>query len=264
MSSRKPNVARSSEIATIDSAEAERLAADLARALIELLRDLEPPEWKTPTDCELWSVHDQVAHLVGWNEALISFRELLGQFRTAMSRTKELGNIIDAQNQVQVDARREMPPDQLLTRYEETYDLAARKRRRLASILGPIRVYSSYMGGWIKVSYVTNQIFLRDTLVHRIDIARATGRELRLAEPERRVIEDMVRDWFERTQAKATLVLEGPAGGTYLGDADPIATLTVDAIEFVRVLFGRAEKSIVQRSGDGAEAERALSVFFPV
>jgi uncharacterized protein (TIGR03083 family) len=255
---------RISDISPIDTAEAERLSADMSRALIDLLKRLDPDDWDLPTDCERWSVRDQVAHQVGWNEALVSFPELGRQMVRALRRTKELGNIIDAQNQVQVDARRDLSPDQLITRLEETYEGAAAKKRRLGSLLGPVPVYSSYLGGWIKVSYVTNAIFPRDILVHRIDIARATGKDMKPGEAERRLIEDIVKDWYIRAQTSVRLELQGPAGGTFVGSDPSGATLTADAVEFTRFLFGRAERDVIQVSGDQAEADRALSVFFPV
>lgn len=255
---------RASDIAPIDAAEAERLCSDLTRALIDLLRTLGAEDWDKPTDCELWSVRDHVAHQVGWNEAFSSFKEMAHQVGHAARRTKELGNIIDAQNQVQVDERRDLAPEQLIARLDATFEGAVAKRRRLTSFLGPVPVYSSYMGGWINVAYLTNAIFPRDIFMHRIDIAKATTGQVKLGEPERRLIEDIVRDWYGRTKAKVRLELQGPAGGTFVGGDEPVSTLQADTVEFVRFLFGRADRTVIQISGDQAEAERALDVFFPV
>ena len=255
---------RASDIEPIDSAEAERLSTDMTRALIDLLQTLDQDHWDLPTDCELWSVRDHLAHQVGWNEALASFKELAHQVGRAARRTKELGNIIDAQNQVQVDERRDATPDELIARLEETFERAASKRHRLTSILGPIPVYSSYMGGWINVAYLANAIFPRDILMHRIDVARATGKALRLGRSEQRIVEDIVKDWFGRTRAKVRLELQGPAGGVFTSSEEPVATIAADAIEFVRLLFGRADRSVLLITGDLSEVERALDVFFPV
>ncbi|HYI45606.1 MAG TPA: maleylpyruvate isomerase family mycothiol-dependent enzyme [Actinomycetota bacterium] len=252
------------EIAPIGTNEAERISADMVRGLIDLLKTLPPEEWDRPTDCDLWSVRDHVAHQVGWHEALLSFPELMRQMGSAVRRSKELGNVIDAQNQVQVDARRGLSTDDLIARLENTYVAAATKRRKLGSMLGWIPAYSSYLGGWINVSYVTDAIFPRDIYMHRVDIAKATGKEMVMGESERRLIEDIIRDWYGRTKESVRLELTGPAGGTYEGDRTPTVTFTADAVEFTRLLFGRAERDVLEISGDRATAERALSVYFPV
>lgn len=252
------------DIAPIHGHEAERLSSHMARELIDLVSDLSPEEWSSPTDCDLWSVRDHIAHQVGWHEAVLSFPELMRQFGGAVRRTRELGNVIDAQNQVQVDARRGLATDELVSNLERTYGDAATRRRKLGGLLGWIPAYSSYLGGWINVSYITDAIFPRDIYMHRVDIARATGRELRLGDPEHRLIEDIVRDWFGRTKENVRLVLTGPAGGTYESAGEPAVTFTADAVEFTRMLFGRAGREVLEISGDRATAERALSVYFPV
>jgi hypothetical protein len=165
---------------------------------------------------------------------------------------------------VQVDARRGLSTDELISSLEKTYEGAASRRRKLGDLLGWIPAYSSYLGGWINVSYVTNAIFPRDIFMHRVDIAKATSRDLRLGEPERRLIEDIVRDWYARVKENVRLELTGPAGGTFLPDQEPTVTFTADAVEFTRMLFGRAGREVLEITGDRATAERALSVYFPV
>ncbi|HWL65906.1 MAG TPA: maleylpyruvate isomerase family mycothiol-dependent enzyme [Actinomycetota bacterium] len=255
---------RVSDLRPLDTEEAERISNEMSRALVQLLKELDVSEWDSPTDCDRWTVRDHVSHQIGWNEALISTRELFHQMSSAAGRVKEIGNIIDAQNQVQVDERRHLEPPQAIACLEETFPRGAAKRKRLSSILGRVPIYSAYLGGWMKVEYLAAAIFPRDIYMHRVDIAQATGREVKIGPAETRLIDDIVRDWFARTKTAVRLELTGPAARSYVSDNAPLATLRVDAVQFTRVLFGRADRSIIEIEGDRTIADRALDTFFPV
>jgi hypothetical protein len=76
--------------------------------------------------------------------------------------------------------------------------------------------------------------------MHRVDITRATGREMVLtADHDGRLVADVVAEWARRHGQPFTLHLTGPAGGVFTqgtgGDE-----LTLDAVEFCRTLSGRA------------------------
>jgi hypothetical protein len=76
--------------------------------------------------------------------------------------------------------------------------------------------------------------------MHRVDVARATGREMELTpEHDGRILADVVAEWARRHAAPFTLTLTGPAGGTYVA-GDNGEHITIDAIEFSRTLSGRA------------------------
>jgi hypothetical protein len=94
--------------------------------------------------------------------------------------------------------------------------------------------------GWQPLGYLFDIGFTRDVWMHRIDLVRALGRPAELtAEHDGRLIEDIVAEWAGLHDEPFTLHLEGPAGGRYTGrgGADP---MTLDAVEFCRVLSGRA------------------------
>jgi hypothetical protein len=79
--------------------------------------------------------------------------------------------------------------------------------------------------------------------MHRVDIARATGRPLELtAEHDGRIIADVVREWAERHGRAFQLRLTGPAGGTYAGggSAGSAERVVVDTVDFCRIASGRA------------------------
>ena len=84
-------------------------------------------------------------------------------------------------------------------------------------------------------------ILTRDPWMHRADVARATGREMVLTpEHDGRIVADAVAEWARRHGRPFRLTLTGPAGGEFVsGDGGEV--LTLDAIEFCRVLSGRVE-----------------------
>ena len=253
-----------STIPPIDAAESERLYAELTQSMTALLGGLSPEQWEAQTDCELWRVRDMIAHLTGWSEAFVSARELAHQSTGALRRRGELGNVVDAQNQVQVDDRRSISTGELLERFSSKAPRAAGRRRALSRAIGWLPAYVPYLGGWVDLRYVSNVIFLRDIYMHRIDIARATGIPYQAGPADQRVFDDIVRDWFERSGARARLEIDGALRGRYVAPAEPIATLSADGVEFTRMLFGRAGRDVVTVEGDETAAARWLDTFFPV
>lgn len=88
-------------------------------------------------------------------------------------------------------------------------------------------------------------ILTRDPWMHRVDIARATGRDLVLtADHDGRIIADVVAERARRHGRPVTLTLTGPAGGEFVAGDGSGERISIDAIEFCRILSGRA-------SGDG-------------
>jgi hypothetical protein len=85
--------------------------------------------------------------------------------------------------------------------------------------------------------YLVDVILTRDTWMHRMDVARATGRLPELtAEHDGRIVADVVEEWAERHGRPYRLELTGPAGGTFGRGAPELA---MDAVDFCRVLSGR-------------------------
>ena len=103
----------------------------------------------------------------------------------------------------------------------------------------------------LNMGHLMDVIYTRDAWLHRVDIARATGRKpLADSEADHRVVEDVVAEWAGRHGKHFTLTLTGPAGGTFRqGTGGP--DLELDAVEFCRTLSGRA-------TGEGLLATRLL------
>ena len=82
----------------------------------------------------------------------------------------------------------------------------------------------------------------RDYWMHRVDLTRATGTELVLTPAhDGRLVSDVVAEWARTHGQPFTLVLDGPAGGTFVrGSAPGRDDLRLGAVEFCRTLSGRA------------------------
>ncbi len=105
--------------------------------------------------------------------------------------------------------------------------------------------------GWTSVGKLYDVILTRDTWMHRADICRATDREMVLtADHDGRIIADIVADWARLHAQPFVLALTGPAGGSFgSGDTGDVgARLTLNAVEFARIVSGRAP-------GDGLLAQ---------
>lgn len=88
--------------------------------------------------------------------------------------------------------------------------------------------------------FLVDTILTRDTWMHRVDTARATGRPLLLtAAHDGVLVADVTAEWAARHGGGCELSLLGPAGGRWsFGTGGP--ELELDAVEFCRTVSGRA------------------------
>jgi uncharacterized protein (TIGR03083 family) len=221
--------------------EAMNLAAFEYDQFIALLRQLTLDDWSCPTECTLWDVRALVAHNLGNMEANASFSQMLHQLRVATKRSKATGNLmIDEMTALQVGERDHLTGSELVSRVEGIAGKAVKGRRKMP---GPIR-------RWVRVAappplvsmrlgYLVDNIYTRDVWMHRVDISRATGREMVLQPGhDGRVVSTIVCDWAAQHGQSYDLVLEGPAGGAFRrGDDGEHHQL--DAVEFCRIVSGR-------------------------
>jgi uncharacterized protein (TIGR03083 family) len=236
----KDTVTPVAEIPAITRTEASRLAATENQRMLDVLRSLEGEDWSRPTDCTEWDVRALAAHVLGGLEAFASWREFIHQMRGA-SKRKGDAPFVDAMTALQVEERAALTTGELVERVA----VAGPRNAQWRSKRRPLRAMpmKEEVGGqpetW-KMSYLVDTILTRDTWMHRVDLTRATGREMVLtADHDGRLIADVVAEWARRHGRPFTLHVEGPAGGSYRqGDGD--APVTVDAVEFCRGLSGRA------------------------
>ena len=228
-------------IAAIDHGEAMVLAeTEFARSL-DLLRTLGPEEWHQQTVCELWDVRALVAHVLGMAEAQASLRQFVHDFRAASKRSA--GPMIDAMTATQVRERAELTPAQLIERLANVAPAAVRARRRTPALVRwAVRMKQDppFEAEHWKYGYLVDTIFTRDTWMHRLDISRATGRQMILTpQHDGRLIADIVAEWARRRRQPFTLILTGGAGGQWHSRTGG-EHIELDALEFAWSVAGRA------------------------
>jgi uncharacterized protein (TIGR03083 family) len=223
----------------LDRDAARRLATTEYDRFRLLLSDLDPPDWARPTDCPEWDVRAIAGHVLGMAEMVASVRQFVAQ-NVGASRA---GGGIDALTGLQVRGRARLTPPEVYERFAAVAPRAVRGRRRLSRLIGRFTLPEDQVVGdrterWT-FGFLFDVVLTRDTWMHRVDIARATGRELALTPDHDGVlVADVVAEWGQRHGRPHRLRLTGPAGGTWaVGDGGP--ELELDAVEFCRVLSGR-------------------------
>ncbi|HEY7814703.1 MAG TPA: maleylpyruvate isomerase family mycothiol-dependent enzyme [Nakamurella sp.] len=229
-------------IPRITHAEAMAVAVVENRRFAEQLATFDEEDWSRPTDCSLWDVHAVAAHIVGSAAGQASPREFIRQARAGRPLRKEIGGRYwwDGMNEVQVRERATCSPQDLIDEWAATSARAVAARRKLPRPVAalPLLKLPPPVGPQ-PISYLVDMGFTRDIWAHRIDLARATGRDFH-ATPDHdgRIVADLIAEWAPTHGDPFTLALTGPAGGRYqAGTGGP--AITLDAIEFVRTLAGR-------------------------
>ena len=215
---------------------AQAVAHAVGRASQELLGTLGDEDWARPTDCPEWDVRALVAHLVaqcedGIHLASMARRELLRRRRYPDKPP------VDAYMAVGVDDHHAASGSQLVERFASLWPRAARARRRRPAVLRRRTTDPGIPGQprW-RLDYVLDVIYNRDLWMHRVDLARATGRPFVLGDHDREIVAQVVRDlgrgW---SAAPVALELTGPAGGGWLlGSGDPEAVDRAEAVTYMR------------------------------
>ena len=234
-------------IPPITRAEAKRLAATEYERFIDQLRGLSAEDWQQPTDCPLWNVRALAGHSVGEISDLSSFRTFFRRFRAATKQAKAEGcEMVDAMTALQVAANADLTTDQLIARAADDAPRAVRWRSGANGLFRRMPMKEEVGGKsetW-HMAYLLDVILTRDPWMHRIDIARATGRDVvHTPDHDGRIVADVVADWARRHGAPFALTLTGPAGGDYIAGDGGGEHITLDATEFCRILSGRGQGS---------------------
>ena len=230
-----------SSIPPIRGNEVWRLAATENRRFVDLVRSLVDDDWPKPTDCDRWDVRALCLHMLGAMHMQASPPELVHQFRRGLPLNKTMphDHWVDGINELQIRERSNLSPHELVSGIEHYAPKAVAGRRRVPP---PFRWLPIPMGppiGWKPLTYLLRVGFTRDVWMHRIDLARAAGREIVLsADHDGRIVADLLAEWTRIHRRPCILRLEGPAGGAFRY-GDGVEELTIDAVDFCRILSGR-------------------------
>lgn len=232
----------------IDRTNAEAVGARVYDDLLALLRDLDTPEWRAPTDCDRWDVAAMVGHMIGAAKSHVRARELLRQQWYGRRHADEFGgSSLDAVNDLQVREHADLTPPERIAALERLGHRAVHERVALPGPLRRIRIRNPIAGDMpdgtitgFTLAHLNDVVLTRDVWLHRVDIARATHRPLPLdPDVDGRVVADVVGDWFGLHGRPVTVELTGPAGGRWhQGTGGPVVAM--DAVEFCRAMSGRA------------------------
>ncbi|MCU1354190.1 MAG: uncharacterized protein JWM05_3399 [Acidimicrobiales bacterium] len=229
------------EVSAIDRQEAAALAAAENQKVADLIASLADEDWAKPTDCTGWDVRALAAHVLGSMEGFARFGEWVHQMR-AGSKAAGDGPFVDGMTAVQVRERADLDTRQLVDRLVDVAPRSARARSRVPGALRRLPLKQEVAGAtetW-RMGYLLDVILTRDMWMHRVDLARATGRSLDLTGAhDGRLVADVVAEWARRHGRPFTLTLDGPAGGTFTQGRDG-EQIALDAVELCRTLSGRA------------------------
>jgi uncharacterized protein (TIGR03083 family) len=214
------------------------------------LRSFAPSDWTKPTDCVLWDVKALAAHVVGAAAGQASLPEFVRQVRKGRPLVAEIGAKYwwDGMNELQVRERTGLGTDELIAEWDASSARALRARTRLPRPIARLPLLNLPAPvGRQPVAYLFDMGFTRDVWMHRIDLARATGKSLDLDhDHDGRIVADIVAEWAQTHQEPFTLLLGGPAGGQYASGTDG-EEVSMDAVEFCRILAERGHGSGIMR-----------------
>jgi uncharacterized protein (TIGR03083 family) len=256
----KTVLANSWEIPQTSPGRVAEVATAELEAELALLRTLDGQDWSRPTDCLGWNVHDLTAHLVGEYEDITRPWVLLRRLRQGHRRYPHRSRL-DAHNQQQIDELGHQSGDELIAALAQLAPKAIPARRRLPGPLRRLPVARLFPEEARRMpeaglGYLLDVIMVRDAWMHRVDLARATGRPLALGEHDREVVRQVVRDVGRCWDGPSVLLeLTGPAGGRWrLGNGRPAATVRADAVGYLRTVSGRDDHPALEADGDPAAA----------
>ena len=235
---------------------ADLLAGQVYAAMLDDLAALTGGDWSRPTDCVGWSVRDMTAHLVGAAQGHASMRVFISQYVWGVRHRESYGgSALDAMNQRQIDGQRERADEVLPALLAELSPRAVAGRSRRARLLGWAPLSLDEAGSWYEgmpsrttMGELCAVILTRDVWTHRLDLARALGTSPSLDPAvDGRIVADIVADWAQRHGQPFTLHLTGAAGGTFAA-GDGGEAITVDALDFARLMAGRRPDSAIPDS----------------
>lgn len=236
---------------------AATVLVEQARTFAAELRDLATDDWRQPTDCTRWDVRAVAAHVAGALEDGARLRVMVRHLWQARRRQPGTAQV-DAINEAQVADRSGVPGPSIAAEIERLAPRAARARRRLPALVRSRRVGSDDLPPGATLGYVFDVIYARDLWMHRVDVARATGGAMRATDGECEVVEQVVRDLARFWSGPAwVLELTGSTAGTWqVGTGEPVGSVRVDTVGYLRSLSGRPGEPALDVEGPARLVEQ--------
>lgn len=257
------------EIARADRAAARRHRDAEIEAWQDLLATVDGTEWQRRTVCTEWDVADIVGHLCGQAEDVNKPWSFPLRDRRAR-RVYPAIPLLDAHMMIQADDHRGTPYDVLLERFGKLWGKATRTISRNPALIRRMQVKVEGVPGFEKLTlgYIQDILLARDLWMHRDDVCQALGREFDAGPYADELIAQVMLDLEDGPFWKGTpvvVVLTGQGGGTYrLGEGEPIATVSTDAVGYMHILSGRDDQPVVVLvDGDPAGVEAVASCRMP-
>lgn len=218
------------------------LAAAETLRFADALAALDEDDWARKTDCTLWTVRDMAGHVLGMTRTFSALPQFVSHM-SAGARAAGDRPQIDGITEVQVNRNASLSTAELVAQLRELAPKNAqwRQARRLMRKI-PLKqeMRDGSVETW-RLAYLVDTILTRDTWMHRVDLAEATGRPMDLTpEHDGRLVADVVDEWANRHGQPFTLTLTGPAGDTF-SRGEGGEDITIDAVQFCRILAGRAQ-----------------------
>jgi len=217
---------------------------------LALVTSLSDDDWEKPTACPRWNVRQILAHVTGAAASYARWSEFKRQNSLKAQRPYRVSGLsfLDSLNQIQVDDRASAIPGALIDELRTVGPRAIATRKGLPAWLRAFRVPLPALG-IVPIGYLTDLIYTRDMWMHRLDISRATGREMiQTSHHDGRITALVVRDLIRKLTPSlggraVAYELMGISGGCWsLGEnVRPIARITMEVLDFHLLASGRLQ-----------------------
>jgi len=223
--------------------QATAVAAAEMRAFGDVLASLDGDDWDRDTDSAGWTVRHVAAHVTGQYEELARPAVLLRRLGAARRRYRDR-SVLDGHNQVQIDDLGGLGPDGLRARYAKVGPAAVRMARIMPGFVRRVPSRKLFPGEALAepdLGYLIDVVAPRDTWMHRLEVARATGVVFEVDAHDEAIVGQVMRDLHAGWRGRPLhLELTGPAGGTWaIGRGPALESAQVDTLALMRHLSGR-------------------------
>src|SRR5260370_32673493 len=191
-----PGLVYARAILPLSHHEAMGMATLELERFLALVTSLSEDEWEKPTACPRWNVRQILAHVTGAAASYARWSEFKRQNSLKVQRPYRASGLsfLESLNQIQVDDRACATPAALIDELQTVGPRAFATRARLPVLLRALRVPLPALG-IVPIGYLTDLIYTRDMWMHRLDLCRATQREMVLTpEHDGRIVALVIRD----------------------------------------------------------------------